>query len=278
MSLQAVPEIPKTIWIMWLQGLDKAPYIVRKCYASWKELNPNWNIVFLDENNVSDYVDLQTILTKSNNMQIQAMADLIRLNLLAKYGGVWVDATCFCRVPLDTWLEKYATSGFFAFSASKPNKVMDTWFLASSIDGYLISRWRDEAVLYWNSSDKLTRYRPGFTSRVLKLLDLSIHTTRFWFSYPVRKVLKAYPYIWPNYLFTELLRKDARFRSIWARTGKFDAEALHKIQRVGMLSPLTEEVKREVDSKEQPLYKLTWKYKASKYNENCTLYYLLEVA
>lgn len=272
----ATSTIPKTIWMMWLQGLDNAPYVVQKCYDSWKRLNPGWDVVFLDETNYRDYVDIQAVLDTDNKIEIQARANLIRIHLLAAYGGVWADATCLCRVPLDDWLEKHARAGFFAFDRPHRARLMDNWFIASSKDCYLTKKLRDEVVSYWMSNTGLRRRRDKVTAGVLTLLTTNTHTTRFTFSYPVRKLLKAYPYHWFMYLFTELVRTDPRFRQIWAETGKISADLPHMVQHVGMLSPLTEDVKRQIDSKVSPLYKLAWRYDASKYTEDTVLYYLLE--
>lgn len=268
--------IPKTIWMMWLQGLENAPYIVQKCYASWQKLNPDWNIVFLDESNYRDYVDIQKVLDTDNQIEIQAKANLIRIQLLAKYGGVWIDATCFCCTPLDDWLHDYAKSGFFAFDRPNNARLMDNWFIASSNDCYLTKKLHDEANAYWLSNKGLRRHRGNLTSRIVKMFSLNSRVTRYTFSYPVRKVLKAYPYHWFMYLFTELVRTDEQFRQIWNETGKISAKLPHRVQRFGMLEPLTEEFKREIDSKPTPLYKLAWRYDKSQYNKDCVLYYLLE--
>lgn len=268
--------IPKTIWMMWLQGLDNAPYIVQKCYASWKKHNPDWNIVFLDESNYRDYVDIQKTLDTDNQIEIQAKANLIRIQLLAKYGGVWVDATCFCLKPLDDWLQEHARSGFFAFNRPSSGRLMDNWFMASSNDCYLSKKLNHEANAYWLSNKGLRRHRKSVISRIVKIFTLNSLITRYTFSYPIRKILKAYPYHWFMYLFTELVRTDEKFREVWEGTGKISAKLPHRVQRFGMLEPLTEELKKEIDAKPTPLYKLTWKYDKSQYKEGCVLYYLLE--
>ncbi len=268
--------IPKTIWMMWLQGLDNAPYIVQKCYASWKKLNPDWDIVFLDESNYRDYVDIQKTLDTDNKIEVQAKANLIRIQLLAKYGGVWIDATCFCLTPLDDWLQDHAQSGFFAFDRPTNNRLMDNWFMASSNDCYLTKKLNHEANAYWLSNTGLRRHRKSFVSRIVKLLSKDSRVTRYTFSYPISKVFKAYPYHWFMYLFTELVRTDAQFREVWNGTGKISAKLPHRVQRYGMLEPLTEELKKEIDAKPTPLYKLTWKYDKSQYKEGCVLHYLLE--
>ena len=48
-------DIPRTIWFMWLQGLEQAPMVVRECYDSWVARNPGWNVVLFDRDNIESY-------------------------------------------------------------------------------------------------------------------------------------------------------------------------------------------------------------------------------
>lgn len=272
---EAPSGVPKIIWIMWLQGFDEMPLVVRHCYNSWKTLNPGWNIVFLDQSNYADWVDITAVLETDNTLEVQAVADVIRINLLAKYGGVWVDATCFCCVPLDSWLDDAAASGFFAFDKPQKSRLMDNWFMASSKDCYLTRKLAEASNQYWLDNHKLKRHHKTFTSRALTLLQKNTFTTRFWFSWPVRKLLKAYPYMWFQYLFTELVRKDACFRRIWAETPKISADLPHILQQFGLLEPLGDAAKDHISGKKSPLYKLTWRFNPSRYTEETTLHYLL---
>jgi Capsular polysaccharide synthesis protein len=43
-----------TIWMLWLQGWDNAPAIVRACLESWRGRNPGWRVEALDANTVGD--------------------------------------------------------------------------------------------------------------------------------------------------------------------------------------------------------------------------------
>ena len=45
----------KTIWILWFQGFENAPQVVKTCLKSWKRYNSDWNIIELDENNLEKY-------------------------------------------------------------------------------------------------------------------------------------------------------------------------------------------------------------------------------
>ena len=89
----------KIIWIMWQQGMDNAPELVRMCYRSiLNGFSDKFKIICLDENNVHDYITLPDHIIqkfKKGYITRQWFADLVRITLLDKYGGTWIDATMF---------------------------------------------------------------------------------------------------------------------------------------------------------------------------------------
>jgi capsular polysaccharide synthesis protein len=263
---------------MWLQGFDNAPMIVKKCYASWATHNPGWKIVFLDEDNIDKYIDLRAPGIKHENITKQAFSDLARINLLAQHGGIWVDATCFCCVSLDTWLNEYMDSGFFAFYKPGRDRLISSWFLACTKNCHLVSKWRDESNEYWSNNNFSSNRSRLIVEVLTTVLSQNTNTSTFWFSLFVRKIVKAYPYFWFHYLFGRIVRKDKRCRQIWTDTKKYRADVPHKVQSSGLLHPLSNEIKRHIDEKQSPLYKLSWKYNVNEYKEGCTLHYLVESA
>ena len=137
-------NIVKKIWIYWDKGWEKAPIICKECLESWKKHNKNWDINELDDKNISKYI------TPLNIQNIQKKSDNYRLQLLKKYGGIWVDATVMCMKPLDNWLP--SNNSFFAFSfiPSYKDKLISNWFLYSEKDGYVVSKLLDN----FNYNDK----------------------------------------------------------------------------------------------------------------------------
>lgn len=266
-------KIPRKIWIMWLQGLEQAPRVVKECYKTWEDLNPGWEIVLLDETNVHQYVDVKPILAKQRFMEKAAIADIIRAKLLAQYGGVWIDATCHCQIPLDSWLEEVTRSGFFAFYKPVRESLVAIWFLAVSENNHLMAKWAEAAEAYVLSSPDLSQ-RPK-TRRWFKWFSTNTSTTRYWFSYPIRRVFKVYPYYWLMYLFAEVVRKDSQSREIWEQTPKLRPPNPGQLHKDKLLTPLTKELKDEIDSKRAPLYKLSWRYNPKNYSEGCVLEYIL---
>lgn len=280
MHSQEATEIPKTIWLMWLQGLDRAPQLVKRCYDSWRHHNPGWRVIFLDETNLHHYVDVDAPLASDNDIQVQAKSDIIRVNLLARHGGVWVDATCFCCRPLDSWLEGHAPTGFFAFSSVAASRPIEAWFMASSRACYLTTRLAEVSNSYWLSNRGLKK-RPDETplaKLVIRALSFNPITARLWLSYPVRRGLRVYPYMWLPFLFDRLLRQDPRCRQIWRETREISNRLPSGLQFAGLLEPLTERAQREIDDQISPLYKLNWRHDTAdtaRY-EGSVLHYLLE--
>ena len=45
----------------WNTGFNQAPQIVKLCLSSWKQYNKNWNIIELDDNNLSNWIDLNVV-------------------------------------------------------------------------------------------------------------------------------------------------------------------------------------------------------------------------
>jgi O-antigen/teichoic acid export membrane protein len=138
-------QIPKIIWLYWAQGEYDAPFVVRRCFESWRSLNPGWEVRVLDEETANTLVDLSDV---SAGLPRRFRANVLRLRLLKKKGGVWTDATTLCHRPLDDWLPLAAASGFFAFSNPGIGRWIDNWFIASEPDGALISAWEPAYSTY----------------------------------------------------------------------------------------------------------------------------------
>lgn len=249
----------KTIWFLWFQGLDEAPYIVRKCHESWLARNPGWRVVFLDEASLSDFASADYQVGHLAGLPVQHRADLLRLDLLAHYGGVWADSTCFCVQALDDWLPQSLESGFFAFSRPGPDRILSNWFLAASAQNILVTRLFERMLGYWAES-RFCRDKRQLTRKVLtRLLRHSPRTRAWWFSAPVRDWLAISPYYAFHYGFEKLIRDDPECADVWRRMPKISADGPHRLYRAGLLGPGSAELRTEIDQHEVPVYKTTWR-------------------
>lgn len=261
-------NLPRTIWFLWLQGIDKAPLVVQKCYASWLRHNPGWDVVLLDETTIKDYISLKPYAVTQ-----QAYSDILRINLLAKYGGIWVDATCYCNKPLDEWLYDYMGSGFFAFERPFKDRMIASWFIASETNNYITLIYQKAVNQYWDNNQNLTSFE---TSRWLFLKrKFERRNPQLWFNPVVTKLLKVYPYFWFHYLFEKIYLKDKKVKKLWDKAPQISADVPHELFFKGYVTPIDEETREHIDNKVSPVYKLTWKYDLAAYKEGTILYYLL---
>ena len=54
----------KIIWILWLQGWDKAPKICKKCLESWHHYNKDFQINKLNKSNLKKYINIDNFFSK----------------------------------------------------------------------------------------------------------------------------------------------------------------------------------------------------------------------
>lgn len=79
----------------WFQGMENAPELVKRCYASVKRNMPNKEVIVITKENMDQYVDFpEHILGKWKKGLITdtKMSDFLRMELLIRYGGLWMVA------------------------------------------------------------------------------------------------------------------------------------------------------------------------------------------
>jgi len=127
------------IWILWWQGKENMPEVVANCYKSVLRNAASHPVILLTSENIKQYLNLPDILYErfeKGIVQIQQMADIVRLQLLHSHGGLWIDSTMYLISPLD---ESIFVSEFFSLKQDtgiKDNLYVskyrwDTSFLAA---------------------------------------------------------------------------------------------------------------------------------------------------
>lgn len=83
------------VWTMWLQGEDKAPAIVRICLERMHKIF-NKRLIVITKENFHCYANIpKEIIYKfeAGIISSTAFSEIIRLELLCLYGGLWIDST-----------------------------------------------------------------------------------------------------------------------------------------------------------------------------------------
>jgi len=219
--------LARTIWALWWQGWAAAPDLVRACAASWRQHNPGWDIHYLSHETLKPCLralpELQDIIEKG--LPLDALSDVVRIELLNRHGGLWVDSTVYCLRPLDGWIHEAMPRGFFAFDRPAPDRMLSSWFLAAEPESHVVQTWRRMAFAYWNERAQRDDY--------------------FWF----------------HRLFSQAYQTDARFRAMWDATPKISADAPHCFipYEERLFAAVDEPTRRLVDEARTPVLKLTHK-------------------
>ena len=145
----AIVPIPKRIWSFW----DGPPCrTVDVCVRSWREHNPGYEINVLSKSNLHEYLGSDFVLPKHAGDSVARFSDYVRLELLARHGGIWIDASILCNAPFD-WIHAAAAgggadmvgfylNGFTNHSVQSP--VIESWFFACTPGSSFVTQWRDE--------------------------------------------------------------------------------------------------------------------------------------
>ncbi len=159
------PNVPqnKIIWVYWKQGMDNAPKMIKKCVNSVKDHCGNYEIIFLSEKNIREYVQLPSHIEKiykAGKMKEAHHSDIIRLVLLIKYGGVWCDSTCYFSDEIPEYLRK---SDFFMFSRDLLSGnvfpiICSNWFIMSKPNNKILSQTFNYLMEYYRHYNKPIDY------------------------------------------------------------------------------------------------------------------------
>lgn len=101
------------VWICWWDGVECAPPLVKQCIKSIQKNSGSHPVNFITKYNYKDFLEIPKFIidkVAENKMCIANFSDYLRVSLLEKYGGLWLDATIYCA---DMIPEEYFSNSFF---------------------------------------------------------------------------------------------------------------------------------------------------------------------
>lgn len=161
-----VSQSSNKVWICWFQGMENAPHLVQKCYRSVQEHLTDREIVLITSENMSDYVQFPDyIIEKWKKGQITHthMTDLLRLELLIRYGGMWLDATVFCTSQREDIPDFYFDSDLFFYQCLKPGRdgqslYISSWLMSAKTNNKILMACRNLCYEYWKKNNEMVDY------------------------------------------------------------------------------------------------------------------------
>lgn len=150
----------RKIWVCWMQGIENAPQVVKVCYQSILEHLSDREIVLITSENYSQYVEIPDFILKKYKKGIIShthFSDILRLELLKKYGGTWIDATVFLT---DGNLPSYMLEDkLFIFQSIQDMAVqIESFFITAESNNKIISLTLELLYEYWKKKNVLVHY------------------------------------------------------------------------------------------------------------------------
>ena len=145
-------SIPKIIWVFWDKEL---PSLVEKIRKRNEEILISWKINFLNNETIYKFIEKEEFPKNFYTLSVQHKSDWIRLALLNKYGGVWLDSSIIIndnnalnKLREYSYSKKSQFTGF-SFRNYEPDMISDknislyieNWFIMAPVNSIVIKEW-----------------------------------------------------------------------------------------------------------------------------------------
>ena len=146
--------------------MDQAPGLVKKCFESLQRNLTDREIILITTDNMRDYVKFpEFILEKWRDGKITHthMTDLLRLELLIKYGGMWIDATVLCTSRRENIPDYFFHSDLFFYQTLKPGRdgqaqPVSSWLISAKTNNKILEMARFLCYEYWKKNNEMVDY------------------------------------------------------------------------------------------------------------------------
>ena len=158
-------EKSNKIWICWFQGIENAPELVKACYNSVVKNYNDKEIIVLTEENYKQYVDIpEYILEKweKGYITFAHFSDILRIELLSKYGGLWLDSTIFATKKSDLVfnddIELFVYKQVDLDRKNPLSIVASSWLMYSNKNNNIINLTKKLLHEYWKNYNHIINY------------------------------------------------------------------------------------------------------------------------
>lgn len=180
-----------SIWILWWQGVEEAPDIIKVCIDSIKRHSGKHNVQIITKENYQDFIDIEDSVFQQlsrEKVSLNHLSDLIRCKLLYKYGGIWCDASLFLSKELDRKIYEYPfytiKHGIIVNCETEPSQCRWRAFFMASSEGNVMFKVCYEIMERWLGSGK-------------QVIDYFLIDYNFWLVYDrnpcVRNMIDSIP-------------------------------------------------------------------------------------
>lgn len=140
--------IPAVLWTYWNQPQPDA--FVCECIESWRLQCPDYEVRLVHPGNLAQYVEQGALPTQFLELHPTKQSDWLRLYLVARYGGFWLDASTLLTRSLN-WMQQGLDRGtefvgFFLekFTTNVQMPVIESWAFGAQPGSAFITAWQQE--------------------------------------------------------------------------------------------------------------------------------------
>ena len=151
------------VWVLWMQGYKNAPDIVKRCIDSIR-VSTSHPVHLITSDNISKYYSFPNYINEkyiNGTITNAQFSDILRMALLADYGGLWIDATIFIptAIPEGIFEREFFTCKRDIKNTGYVSEYRWTSFLNGCKKGCVIQRAaKDMFFVYWEKYDYLVDY------------------------------------------------------------------------------------------------------------------------
>jgi len=145
-------DLPKIIWCYW--DSDNIPEQIKLIQDNNKRKLIGWDIVIVRNSTKQKYIGDDDNIILNKKLSPEHYSDWLRLYLLKKYGGVWMDISIiinnekqFNNLWSESIMNKYELVGFNGPHLEKDtieHPVIENWFIMAPKNSEVISLWFEE--------------------------------------------------------------------------------------------------------------------------------------
>ncbi|MHB9648590.1 capsular polysaccharide synthesis protein [Weissella paramesenteroides] len=155
-SEEQIQQNKNSIWFMWLQGIENAPEIVKYNLLVLQKKFGNERVKVVTWNNLFEYINLPSFIKIKLNKKLISLthlSDIVRIQLLVTYGGMWVDSTVLFSGNLP---DSIYNQSFFVPQTLKPGRdgvtiPVSNWLIIAKRNNNMAVRLRNLLFNYWEN-------------------------------------------------------------------------------------------------------------------------------
>lgn len=157
-------DFKNKVWIFWYQGIQNAPDLVKSTIKSVQRVLKDSNVIVLTKENIHEYIQLPDYIEEKFNKGIIPMAhysDLIRLDLLTKYGGLWIDSTVFLtKKPffVESDMPLFVYKNISLYTKEDLPVAASNWLIYSNGKSNILFLTKKLMFKYWEKSNHVKVY------------------------------------------------------------------------------------------------------------------------